>query len=99
MEQRKSYKDEKGNAQAGQTPVRFETDALYDGGRLRSSVETPVMGAERRGSQLGMMLLREQLRKREDLLTDYQLKSRMMGDYHVRFCERLGVKFPLPTRP
>jgi len=24
-------------------------------------------------------------------------KSRMMGDYHVRFCERLGVKFPLPT--
>jgi len=25
-------------------------------------------------------------------------KSRMMGDYHVRFCERLGVKFPLSTR-
>jgi len=23
----------------------------------------------------------------------------MMGDYQVRFCERLGVKFPLPTRP
>lgn len=22
----------------------------------------------------------------------------MMGDYHVRFRERLGVKFPLPTR-
>lgn len=22
-----------------------------------------------------------------------------MGDYHVRFCERLGVKFPLSTRP
>src|SRR5680860_189041 len=22
----------------------------------------------------------------------------MMGDYHVRFCERLGVKLPLPTR-
>ena len=21
-----------------------------------------------------------------------------MGDYHVRFCERLGVKFPLSTR-
>ncbi len=21
----------------------------------------------------------------------------MMGDYHVRFCERFGVKFPLPT--
>ena len=25
-------------------------------------------------------------------------KSRMKGDFHVRFCERLGVKFPLPTR-
>ena len=25
-------------------------------------------------------------------------KSRMTGDCHVRFCERLGVKFPLPTR-
>ena len=22
----------------------------------------------------------------------------MMGDHQVRFCERLGVKFPLPTR-
>jgi hypothetical protein len=44
------------------------------------------------------MLLREQRRKPDDLLTDYQLKSRMMGDYHVRFCERFGVKFPLPTR-
>lgn len=22
-----------------------------------------------------------------------------MGDYHVRFCERFGVKFPLSTRP
>ncbi|MDD4417114.1 MAG: hypothetical protein PHI70_10070, partial [Proteiniphilum sp.] len=22
----------------------------------------------------------------------------MMGDYHVRFCERPGVKFPLTTR-
>jgi hypothetical protein len=32
------------------------------------------------------------------LTTDNQLKSRMMGDYQVRFCERLGVKFPLPTR-
>jgi hypothetical protein len=45
------------------------------------------------------MLLREQLRKQEDLLTDYQLKSRVMGDYQARFRERLGVKFPLPTRP
>lgn len=25
-------------------------------------------------------------------------KSRVMGDYQARFRERLGVKFPLPTR-
>jgi hypothetical protein len=29
---------------------------------------------------------------------DLYKKSRMMGDYHVRFCERLGVKLPLSTR-
>lgn len=48
MEQRKSYKDVKGKAQAGQTPVRLNTEALYDGGLSRSSEEAPVMGVERR---------------------------------------------------
>jgi hypothetical protein len=48
MEQRKSYKDAKGEAQAGKTPVRPKTEALYDGGLNRSSVEAPVMGVERR---------------------------------------------------
>jgi len=32
--------------------------------------------------------------KRVDLYN----KSRVMGDYQARFCERLRVKFPLPTR-
>jgi len=49
MEQRKSYKDVKGKAQAGQTPVRPNTNELYDGGLSRSSGEAPVMGVERRG--------------------------------------------------
>jgi group II intron reverse transcriptase/maturase len=48
MEQRKSYKDEKRNAQAGQTPVRRNTNAMYDGGFNRSSKEVSVMGMERR---------------------------------------------------
>ena len=26
-------------------------------------------------------------------------KSRMRLEFHVRFCERWGGKFPLPTRP
>jgi len=48
MEQRKSHRDVKGKAQAGQTLVRQNTDALCDGGLSRSSDETSVMGAERR---------------------------------------------------
>ena len=49
MEQGKSYKDGKGKAQAGQTPVRPNTDDLYETGLSHSSDETPVMGLERRG--------------------------------------------------
>jgi len=37
---------------------------------------------------LGAMLVRQR----------GSVKSRMMGDYHVRFRERLGVRFPRPTR-
>ena len=32
--------------------------------------------------------------KRVDLYN----KSRVMGDYQARFCERIRVKFPFPTR-
>ena len=49
MELGKSYKDGKGNAQAGQTLVWHNTDALCDGGLSRSSDETFVMKVERRG--------------------------------------------------
>ena len=56
MEQRKSYKDAKGGAQAGQTLVRLKTDALYDGGPSRSSDETRVMGAERRAGVIQLEL-------------------------------------------
>jgi len=49
MEQGKSCKNAKGKAQAGKTLVRLNTDGLQDGGLLRSSDETPVMGVERRG--------------------------------------------------
>ena len=48
MEQGKSYKDAKGKAQAGQTPVRLNTDDLYENGLSLSSEEAPVMGVERR---------------------------------------------------
>lgn len=48
MEQGKSYKDAKGKAQAGQTPVRLNTDDLYETGLSHSSEEASVMGVERR---------------------------------------------------
>jgi group II intron reverse transcriptase/maturase len=48
MEQGKSYKNGKGKAQAGQTPVRPNTDDLYEIGLSHSSDEAPVMGVERR---------------------------------------------------
>src|SRR5665647_936926 len=48
MEQGKSYKDGKGKAQAGETPVRLNTDDLYEIGLSHSSYETSVMGVERR---------------------------------------------------
>ena len=49
MEQRNSYENGKGKAQAGETPVRPNTDVLYEGRLSRSSDEVPVMGVERRG--------------------------------------------------
>ena len=49
MEQRKSYIDAKGRVRVGERPTRLNTDAVYDGGLLRSSVEASVMGVERRG--------------------------------------------------
>jgi group II intron reverse transcriptase/maturase len=56
MEQRKSYKDVKGKSQAGQTPVRTNTNDLYDGGLSRSSDEAPVMGVERRAKVIQLEL-------------------------------------------
>jgi RNA-directed DNA polymerase len=56
MEQRKSYKDAKGKAQAGKTLVRPNTEDLYDGGLSRSSDEAPVIGVERRAEVIQLEL-------------------------------------------
>ena len=48
MEQGKSIVNAKGKAQAGQTPARLKTEVTIDGGLVRSSEETSVMGVERR---------------------------------------------------
>lgn len=82
---------------------RESTDAEHRGGSARSSEEVPVMGMERRGRHdpadqrgptgNGMSL--------SGIAKPFEwsvMKSRMTGDCHVRFCERLGVKFPRSTR-
>lgn len=56
MEQEKSYRNVKGKAQVGQTPIRSKTKVLYDGGLSRSSVDTSVMEEEQRAGVIQMEL-------------------------------------------
>jgi group II intron reverse transcriptase/maturase len=64
MEQRKSYKNAKGKAQAGETLVRPNTDVLYEFGLSHSSDEAPVMGVERRAEVTQLRLPLSTSRKR-----------------------------------
>src|SRR4030042_1565269 len=61
-----------------------------------------IMEPERRGqviqSSLILQLAERMIEWNKTKSVDLYNKSRMTGDCHVRFCERLGVKFPLPTR-
>ena len=56
MEQRNSYRNDKGNAQSGETSERQNTDVLYEGRLSRSSEETSVMGGERRAGVIQLKL-------------------------------------------
>jgi group II intron reverse transcriptase/maturase len=56
MEQRKSHINDKGKAQAGERPVRQNTDVMCDGGLSRSSGEASVMGVERRAEVVQLEL-------------------------------------------
>jgi RNA-directed DNA polymerase len=56
MEQRKSHINAKGTAQAGERPVRQNTEVMCDGGLSRSSEEASVMGVERRAEVVQLEL-------------------------------------------
>jgi group II intron reverse transcriptase/maturase len=56
MEQRNSYRNDKGKAQSGEQPERLNTDVLYEGRLSRSSKEAPVMGVERRAEVIQLKL-------------------------------------------
>jgi len=64
MEQRKSYKNVKGKAQAGETPVRPKTEVLYELGLSHSSDEASVMEVERRAEVTQLRLPLTTSRKR-----------------------------------
>jgi group II intron reverse transcriptase/maturase len=64
MEQGKSYKNGKRKAHAGQTPVRPNTDDLYEIGLSHSSEEASVMGVERRAEVTQLKLPLTTLNKR-----------------------------------
>ena len=93
--------DGKGKGASGSNREAESTDAPERGGLLRSSDEAGVMPVEegaghRRwvgstGNGRNLTCNGRRQPSRGDT-------SRMMREYQVRICERLGVKFPGPTR-
>src|SRR5260221_1440354 len=103
MERENLAGDAKGKSTSGSNREAESTDAPERGGLPRSSVEAGVMLVERRGWVIavaigstgnGMSPIFNGRRQPSCGGT-----SRMMREYQVRICERLGVKFPGPTRP
>jgi len=94
MEQRKSNKDGKGKTQAGQTPVRSNTEALYDVGLSNSSEETPVMGVERRTEvvqlELAFTTLEERGRTNVTPTRSIPITKRMVWDAYKKVRSNKG---------
>jgi hypothetical protein len=93
VERRKPFVNVKKKKQAG-SPCKLITKVIKGGGSVRSSEGTDKFEELRVNHKNGMSLL--------ETVTwngHKSLKSRMMGDYHVRFCERGEVQFLAPTWP
>ncbi len=95
--------DAKGKGASGYQREAESTDAPERGGLPRSSDEGSVMVLERRGQAIAVELGPTGYAGRSPLFSGRRQPScdgmsRMMREYHVRFCEGLGVKFPGPTR-
>src|ERR1700732_196454 len=93
--------DAKGKGSSGSNRKAESTDAPERGGLLRSSDEAAVMVVERRGRVIddeSGPLATGGARSSRKAAAFIDGTSRMMREYQVRICERLGVKFPGPTR-
>ena len=94
--------DAKGKSTSGSNREAESTDAPERGGLPRSSVEAGVMLVERRERAIAIWL-GSTGNGRNPMFNGRRQPShggtsRMMREYQVRICERLGVKFPGPTR-
>ena len=94
--------DAKGKGTSGSNREAESTDAPERGGLPRSSDEAAVMVVERRGQviddELGPTGNGRSPKFNGRRQPSIDGTSRMMREYQVRICERLGVKFPGPTR-
>jgi hypothetical protein len=94
--------DAKGKGTSGSNREAESTDAPARGGLPRSSKETGVMLVERRGqvTDVGSEPTgnRRSSNSQRKAAAFGGGTSRMTRECQVRICERLGVKFPGPTR-
>src|SRR5256885_16299544 len=94
--------DAKGKGASGSHREAESTDASERGGLPRSSDEGPVMGPEQGGGSSPLIWANWFAGRSPSFSGRRQPScdgtSRMMREYQVRICERLGVKFPGPTR-
>ena len=94
--------DAKGKSTSGSNREAESTDAPARGGLLRSSEEAGVMPVERRERAI-VISLGSTDNGRSPMFNGRRQPSRggtsrMTRECQVRICERLGVKFPGPTR-
>ena len=94
--------DAKGKSTSGSNREAESTDAPERGGLLRSSDEAGVMPVERRERAIAISLGSTD-NGRSPMFNGRRQPSRggtsrMTRECQVRICERLGVKFPGPTR-
>ncbi len=102
MERENLAGDAKGKGASGDHREAESSDAPARGGLLRRSDEGPVMGLERREQviaiEIGSTGNGRNPPRNGRRQPSRDGTSRMTRECHVRFCERLGVKFPGPTR-
>src|SRR6266705_6936343 len=102
MERENLAGDGKGKGTSGSNREAESTDAPARGGLLRISKEAGVMPVERRGQAIAIWIGSTGYGRNPMFNGRRQPScggtSRISRECQVRFCERLGVKSPGPTR-